>query len=390
MKTDKISIVKELGNRLVQRKNDRKLIGNDLKFLRKSRNETLDEFYKDVNSISYWSRVEANQIVPKQEYLSAVFTNKDISIDKLDVIYSYESHITKAIKAFITNDLKTLSKIVEMNEGGFLKKSQIVSLIYYLTIGDMPSASDIFYSIEPTVSSLSEEDLLTFSVFSGVFHYMCGNFQLSLEIFDSLKGYKIDDDLVLICRIYEFYNYCYNMKDEAFITYEKLYYDLCSQRLDDLCEKLSYYMAIFYAKRKSKITFELIRKRLKDDININSVDVIYAFYSEGNVNKLNFKTSELSDYANCLMKCNSSKAYVRNSLEKHQGKIEIDYDFYVISYLSKNSQHRADYIYEITPIIAYLDNDWLNDFFLKVIVDLCFKTGKYKRIYSYYKLVYRS
>ncbi len=384
----KLFIIKELERRINKKNNSKFIGGNELKSIRAYTNSSQTNFYNNVLTLSYWSRVESGQIVPKEKYVREVLNQNDVDLSRIDFKSDFYEKIKKSVDAFINDNDDELNKLAGESRNGILTKSRIISFIDYLKKYDLFNASEDYYFLQKTISTMSDYDFIVYSIFSGIYYFMYGDFELALDVFNTINVFKLDYELELLRKIYIFYINCFNMQDDAIVIYDELYFELCSKRQEKHCELLSYYIGIFFCKKKMKIGYEIAKERLVDKKHILSLEIIYDFYVEGNVSKIDINTKDLSDYALCLKLIGSNKSFINKTLANHQGKIELDFDYHIIAFYNQTETAKCDYLEEIAGDIAYTNNEWIKFYFLDYIIEWCYKRGRYKRIYSFYKKVF--
>ena len=387
MKNIKSQITFEIRKRMNEKKENENVVGTEIRTARISNERTLVDVSSDICSPSYLYKIESNQIVPNKVFVSELFEKLGVDSKKIDAIYDSIDVVEDCIRGFFLNDYDLVKSYNNKLEG--LKNYRVCLLNFIQSIyqKNFSKAFDEHKKLTKALKSMRDYDLMVFGVFSGIFHYYSGYYDAAKEDLLSVSYFKPEGYLALLIDLYLFYLDLILSKIDAVISYEKFYNKALKVGAYNRIEEASYYLGIMLAKYQAKRGFDDILKRINKKKYLNSLKFLYTFYGG------NFQAStdekDVSDFVKALSNTKKNKKYVLQSLDEHQGLVELDYDYYFLEYLMQEDDAKVDYISEtITPVIEVNRDLFLVLFFTKELAKSSLASGKYKQVTAFFQNVF--
>lgn len=388
MKKIESSIVNEINKRIQNEMESESIIGSELKMSRINQSMTLTALSKNTCSPSYLSKIETNKIIPNKYFVSEICEKLSIDPDKISVLYNSRDLLEKMVSAFLFENNSEIQNIYEEVVGLNNYRAVIVCFIKYLFEYKLDEAYDCYAKLIAIIKNMNKFDLAIFGLFSGVLHYYGGSFDEARDDLKCLDKLTVIDNVKILKNLFKFYIDLKQAKMSAILSYELIHKDLIGVGFYKKVEEISYYMGIYYAKYQNNEGFELMYSRIKKPMYLKSLAYLYAFFSGASL-EYSFDGSEVNDFVKTIINSKSDIKYAKSLLEKHQNKVELDYDCFLLEYLMLNQDEKSDYISnKISKVFDYCRDDYLATFFLGEIIKIGIKSGRYKQIAAFYRTVW--
>ena len=384
----KNNLSSEVIKRLGLEKTD-SIVGHELRSARLKQNMTLSGVAKDTCSTSYLCKVEMNRIIPNRLLLEEICEKLSIDPNRIDALIESKENILKCVKAFLHEDYETIDKIYGECENFENYRAKVMGFIKDIAEKDMLKASNFYKELLPQLSIMGEFDLAIFGLFSGIYHFFIGEFDEAEDDLASLDQLPLEDDARTLKELYQFYNDLKRSKKECILSYEKICRKLEAQGDYKLVEKISYYLGIYYAKYQIESGFNDVKNRIGKEEYYNTLNYLYRYY--GGFEYIgDYRTKMVSDFVIALINLNVDPDTTREILDYKAGKVELDFDYYYIEYMLLNEKDKSKYIVKyFAPIVETSRDEYLTDFFLKELIRLSEKEGRYRQIFEYHRIVSR-
>ena len=377
MKTsNSLLIEKEVLKRKKKQIHAESVIGAELRNARIRLCRTLVATAYKICSVSYLCKIERNQAQPNQKVLYMLCENLNVTKKKIEVIYSLEDKLNDITCAFLKDDYKMIEAIHSDIDGLDNFRSDIIEFIYYIYIDDSMMMDHYFKKVLPMISSLSDYDLMYYILFTALYNFKNGDFTEGLENLNSVSKMSCNDSVLYAIKLFKFYNLCAMNHSDTPDAYTELYKYLVDMGLFKRISEISYYMAIYYAKKNAVVGFDKMYDRVNSDSKIK-----LNFYRSYYINKVIPPMNKNYDlFAKCIINLDDEE-YVSKILST-VNNIRLDFDYYYLDYLMKSDiNEKIDYIENI--IIPWLDrsgDEYLKDYFLKEIINLSLYSSRYKKL----------
>ncbi len=176
-----------------------------LKRERLQQNLTLEEVSSGICSVSYLSKLENNQIEPKDDYLKFLF-------DRLSIDYNqardndYERILLEMIKAYFLENYDKIHDLVKkIDFSMFDCNASLCKVVYDFTISDFDDAKKLLNEVDDVKNCLSVESGEVFVYLLSEYSVLTNDYSSSLEYLASTNNYYFKDRII---RDLILENYC--------------------------------------------------------------------------------------------------------------------------------------------------------------------------------------
>ncbi|KFZ26851.1 MAG: Helix-turn-helix domain protein [Candidatus Izimaplasma bacterium HR2] len=404
-----ISSLKNKVNKRVKNssRNDFQDIGGYIKKKRKELNVTQDIVSSGICSVSYLSKIENNQIVPKEFYIREIMEKLDVDKEFFEKDLNDSLYLSKMLQGmFYLDDDLIESSYNEIKDIKHNLTINICKLAYYIYFGKTDDNQYVMM-LENLVNNMNDFELKIYLLLASLYYISLEKFKITLEIL--LIGNKIDITNDSLTAMYSEYTYLvkqrllkkncssddyesaqgiysrfHNIKRSIVLALWKSYYisnenpdgalDLLIMMKTSLLDEFSkdfYYLIKAQALYKTKCFNESI-------LCLNNIRENSTFFYQ--------KTILL--YEICLIEndtemCNSINNILKSyKPDKHQLKYKVYYHYLL--------EQQKDSVKEYLRDIAIPYSIKINDFYglekyTNEIMEICIINSRYKEAIQHYK-----
>ena len=388
----------ELSNELKYRAMRRKvhddkysIVGVEIKNRRMNSLQTLEALSQDVCSVSYLCKVEQNKIEPNKAFLRELCSRLELSDDKVDYLFELRDVIIEMIHAYVIGDVSFIDMCCEHGNGFENYRFKIMLLINNLAKRDFDLAYDNMMNLMPLLSNMGNFDLAIFSMFSAITLFYRFSFKEALDCLMYLDDFNICDDIKVLKGVMIFkLHFALNKSDTPY-WYDKAKMLLFEHGYYNMIDELKYALCLYYIKNDCVDTYELIKNRITNRIDRNSLDGINAVMNDNNLTGLlNFSDNELNEFAKTLKMVINEPKSIENLLANKPNYYVIGFDYVLLEYLSFESyKDRLDYIFKVGLPNAYAcGDDYLKRYFIREVARMPIHIRKNRAIVRAFILAY--
>lgn len=404
-----ISLTNRINKRveLEKYKSDFSDIGSFIKRKRKELKVTQDEISNGICSISYLSKIENNQIVPKDFYVKEIMSRLDIEDDVYTKSIKDKEYVEATINAFFYLDDEAMIRIY--NEIKDIEHNVIINLckLGYTVYFNNEDENQYVMMLEHLANNMTNVELKTYLYFSTLYFMQHEKYKVALELI--LLNNKITGDNYMLEAL--FYELSYYVKQRLLIKncasedYQKAI-SIYNQnhnvkRIMNLALSKTFYLSKENPKKSMKLlnTIKVNRmsKELKDLFYIVKSEVLFKL---GNYKDSSFYLKNIdsnSDYylqkmILLLRICKKEEDYetIKNIKEivkdyrpkKKELRNKIHYHYLV----QENKKDQKEYLRDIAiPFSIKIEDFDSLDTYTNEVMDLCVESSRYKEALQYYK-----
>lgn len=373
----RISLLKkEIEKRTTEKNELDCYIGSEFKHIRLSKSMSLTAASYKICSTSYLCKLENNKIVPSKHILYQLCESYDIPKEKMDVIINLKGILKDTVKYYFKHDSNNLNRIMESVKDLTSVRYFLIAFIYQIYNLDLYNAERTYKKLLELTSSLSDNDLEYFTLFSAIYNYYSGDF---LEALDSIKILEEcrDEEISYGYATYYFYINLAMCNMDTIKAYNSLFDIYLHYGEYDEINKISYYMAIYYLKFNCINGYKDMINRVNDTYK-KYLDFYYSWLINGVINKTMSK-KEINEFSKCLVYLKNRKEFVKDSLSSHYGLVEPDYDYYYLEYqLIDDLNSKVEYIENMVDYLKRSPNEFLRIYFLNETLSLALDSCRYR------------
>ncbi len=388
----------ELSNELKYRAMRRKvhedkysIIGVEIKNRRMNNLQTLEALSQDVCSVSYLCKVEQNKIEPNKAFLRELCSRLELSDDKVDYLFELRDVLIEMIHAYIIGDVSFIDMCCEHGSGFENYRFKIMVMINNIAKCDFDLAYDNMMNLMPLLSNMGNFDLAIFSLFSAITLYYRFSFKEALDSLMYLDEFDICDDVKVLKGVMIFkLHFALNKSDTPY-WYDKAKILLFEHGYYNMIDELKYALCLYYIKNDCVDTFELVKNRITNRIDRNSLTGINAVMNDNNLTGLlNYSDNELNLYAKTLKMVINDPKSISDFLANKPNYYVIGFDYVLLEYLAFESyKDRLDYIFKVGLPNAYAcGDDYLKRYFIREVARMPIHIRKNRAIVKAFILAY--
>ena len=404
-----ISSLKNKVNKRIKNRsrNDFQDIGGYIKKKRKELNVTQDIVSNGICSVSYLSKIENNQIIPKEFYVREIMEKLDFDKEYYEKDLNDSLYLNKMLKGMFYLDDEMIQnafseiEIVEHN-----LTINLCKLAYYIYFGKTDDNQYVMM-LENLVNNMDNFELKFYLLIAALYYISLDKFKISLEIL--LIGNKIDitndylsslfsehtylvkqrllkkncssDDYENAQRVY---NRFHNAKRSVILALWKTYYVSIENpdRALDLLNKIKVSLLDDYS---SELYYLVKAKSL---FRINCLNESILCLNNIRENSTFFYQKTILLYEICLSEkdkemCESIKEILNNY---KPDKFQLKYKVYYHYLLEQQKESVKEYLRDIAIPFSIKINDYYGlEKYTNEIMDICISSSRYKEAVQYYK-----
>ncbi len=404
-----ISSLKNKINKRVKNssRNDFQDIGGYIKKKRKELNITQDIVSSGICSVSYLSKIENNQIVPKEFYVREIMKKLDVDKEFIEKDLNDSLYLNKMLHGiFYLDDDLIESTYIEIKDIEHNLTINICKLAYYVYFGKNDDNQYVMM-LENLVNNMNNFELKIYLFLASQYYILLEKFKISLEIL--ILGNKIDITDDSLTGLYSEYTYLvkqrllkkncssddyeiaqgvysrfHNIRRSIVLALWKAYYissenpygalnflRMIKISFLDQFSKDFYYLIKAQALYKNKCFNESV-------LSLNNIKEDSTFYYQKTI--LLYEISLIDDDQEM---CDSIKDILRNY---KPDKFQLQYKVYYHYLLEQHKDSVKDYLRDIAIPYSIKINDYYGlEKYTNEIMDICITNSRYKEAVQHYK-----
>ncbi len=388
-------------------RNDFQDIGGYIKKKRKELNITQDEVSNGICSVSYLSKIENNQIVPKEFYVKEIMDKLDVDKEYYEKDLNDSLYLNKMLQAMFYLDDQLIKET--FNEIEIIEHNltiNICKLAYYVYFGKNDDNQYVMM-LENLVNNMNNFELKIYLLLASLYYISLEKFKISLEIL--ILGDKIDITNDYLSSLYSEYTYLVkqrllkkNCSSDDYERAQSIYNRLHNiKRGVILALWKSYYISI----ENPEGTLELLNKIKVSFLDEFSKDFYYLIKAKAlfKIDYLNESIISLNNiresssffyqktvllYEICLIEkdddmCDS----IKDILQSYKpDKFQLKYKVYYHYLLEQKKDSVKEYLRDIAiPYSIKIDDYYGLEKYTNEIMNICIVNSRYKEAVQYYK-----
>lgn len=404
-----ISSLKNKVNKRVKNssRNDFQDIGGYIKKKRKELNVTQDMVSNGICSVSYLSKIENNQIIPKEFYIKEIMEKLEVEKEFFEKDLNDSLYLSTILNGmFYLDDEIIENSFNEIKDVKHNLTINICKLAYYVYFGKTDNDQYVMM-LENLVNNMNDFELKIYLLLASLYYISLEKFKISLEIL--ILGNKIDitnDPLSAMYSEYTYlvkqrllkkncssddyenaqgiYNRFHNVKRSIILALWKAYY--ISIENPDGTLGLLEMIKTTHLDEFSKDFYHLIKAQALYKTNCFNESIL----SLNNINEEStfFYQKTIVLYEICLTEkdlemCDS----INNILKSYKpDKFQLKYKVYYHYLLEQNKESVKEYLRDIAIPYSIKINDYYGlEKYTNEIMDICITNSRYKEAVQHYK-----
>lgn len=388
-------------------KNDFQDIGGYIKKKRKELNVTQDIISNGICSVSYLSKIENNQIVPKEFYVREIMEKLDVDEEFFEKDLNDHKYLDKMLHGMFYMDdkiiLDTYNEIIMIEHNLTINICKLVYYVYYAKKDE----NQYVMMLENLVNNMNDYELKIYLLLASLYYMSLEKFKMSLEIL--VLGEKIDITNDLLTALYSEYAYLVkqrllykNSSSEDFQNAQRIYSRFHNVKRSIILALWKSYYISFENPDGALDLLKMIKVALLDDFSKDLYNLIQAqslfklkaynecvlilshirekstfFYQKTILLyevSLNGNDSEMTDSIKLILK--SYKP------DKFQLKSKVYYHYL----LEQQKDNVKEYLRDIAIPYSIKINDYYGlEKYTNMIMDICISNSRYKEAVQHYK-----
>lgn len=388
-------------------KNDFQDIGGYIKKKRKELNVTQDIVSNGICSVSYLSKIENNQIIPKEFYVREIMDKLDVDKEYYEKDINDSLYLNRMLLGmFYLDDELIENTFEEIKEIEHNLTINICKLSYYVYFSKNDDNQYVMM-LENLVNNMNDFELKIYLIVASLYYISLEKFKTSLEIL--MLGSKIEitndylsalygENIYLVkqrllkknCssddyeRAQSVYNRFHNIKRSVLLALWKTYYISIENPSESLM--LLKKIKVSFLDEFSKDFFYLIKARslfktecLNESIVcLNNIRENSTFFYQKNIMLFEICLLE-KDNDMCLSINDILKSY---KPDKFQLKHKVYYHYL----LEKDKDSIKEYLRDIAIPFSIKINDFYGlEMYINEIMEICITSSRYKEAVQFYK-----
>lgn len=388
-------------------RNDFQDIGGYIKKKRKELNITQDVVSNGICSVSYLSKIENNQIIPKEFYVREIMEKLEVDEEYFEKDLNDSLYLDKILKGMFYLDdslVESTYNDIEIVEHNLT--INLCKLAYYVYFGKSDDNQYVMM-LENLVNNMNNFELKIYLLLASLYYISLEKFKISLEIL--ILGNKIDITNDMLSSLYSEYTYLVKQRllkkncssddyESAQAIYSR-YHNI--KRSIILALWKSHYIGVENPDGALEL-LKMIKVNLLDDF---SKDFYYLIKAQSL-----YKVKTLNESVLCLnhIRENSSFFYqktillyeiclkgndqdmcdsIQEILKTYKpDKFQLKYKVYYHYLLEQQKDSVKDYIRDIAIPFSIKINDYYGlEKYTNEIMDICIDNSRYKEAVQHYK-----
>lgn len=371
-----------------KKENTFNVVGTEIRDRRLSLSRTQSALSSELCSISYFSKIENNKLIPKTYYLKEICKRLDLKDEKIDILLNLDISLQKTVKFFLFGEEDEIFKIKQEGEGLINYRYRIIELIYSILRKDYHSANKNSSTLLKIISTMTDEDLIIFSLFYGILLFYNQEFDYALESLESLdRYYFLSSSIKILQSQYKTYLSLILNKPKFLIDYQSTIQILVENGYYEKIDEMNYLYALFMFQNGDIFEYSKTLRRIKTQTYRRTL-IVLAKLKYGK--KLKWKETWLEGirpffYYVALL--HVRKVEAKHEIEKlNDASFDYDFNLLYLEYLIlESNESKYNYIKTICiPTIRKTNGGYSKVFFLKEMALLTKDNGKYKAFNDMY------
>lgn len=371
-----------------KKENSFNVVGTEIRDRRLSLSRTQSALSSELCSISYFSKIENNKIIPKIYYLKEICKRLDLKDEKIDILLNLDISLQKTVKFFLMGESNEIFKVKEEGAGLINYRYKIIELIYSLSIKDYVSANQNSATLLKIISTMTDEDLIIFSLFYGVLLFYNQEFDYALESLDSLNRYYfLSPTMKILQSQYKTYLSLVLNKPTFLIDYQSTIQLLVENGYYERIDEMNYLHALFMFQNGNIYEYSKILRRIKAPIYRRTLIVLAKLKYGKNLKWKEEWLEGIRPFFYYIVLLKTRKIEARNKIEKlNDTSFDYDFNLLYLEYLVLDSnESKYNFIKNVSiPTIRRTNGGYSKTFFLKEMALLTRENGKYKAFNDMY------
>ncbi len=404
-----ISSLKNRVNKRVKNssRNDFQDIGGYIKKKRKELNVTQNVVSNGICSVSYLSKIENNQIIPKEFYVKEIMEKLDVEKTFYEKDFNDSLYLNKILQGIFYLDdnlIENIFKEIEMIEHNLT--INICKLAYYVYFCKKDENQYVMM-LENLINNMNNFELKIYLFLASLYYISLDKFKISLEIL--ILGSKIDITNDYLSALYSEYTYLvkqrllkkncssddyeiaqsiysrfHNINRSIILALWKTYYisienpDKSLELLDKIkVSLLDEFSKDFYYIIKAKALFK-IGSHNESIVSLNNIRESSTFFYQKTILLYEIcLTDEDSDM------CDSIKEILQNY---KPNEFQLKHKVYYHYLLEQQKDNVKEYLRNIAiPFSIKIDDYYGLEKYTNEIMNICISNSRYKEAVQYYK-----
>ncbi len=388
-------------------KSDFSDIGSFIKRKRKELNVTQDEISNGICSISYLSKIENNQIVPKDYYVKEIMERLDVEDEVYKKSIKDKEYVEATIRSFFYMDDETMINIYD--EIKDIEHNVIINLckLGYIVYFNEDDDNQYVMMLEHLTNNMTNLELKTYLYFSTLFFIQHEKYKVALELVLLNSKVRADNDMLeaMFCEMSYYIKQRLLIKNCASEDYQSAM--MIYQRNHNIKRimNLALYKSLYLSKENPKKAMRILNTIKMKYATKEFKDLYYIIKSEihyrmDNFTDASFYLKNIDETSNFFLKkmillvliCKKEEDFdtIENIKEivrqykpkKSELRNKIQYHFLV----QENSASQKEYLREVAiPFSIKIEDYDSLSFYTENIMTICSETSRYKEALQYYK-----
>lgn len=388
-------------------RNDFQDIGGYIKKKRKELNITQDVVSNGICSVSYLSKIENNQIIPKEFYVREIMEKLEVDDEFFEKDLNDSLYLDKMLKGIFYLDDELIENTYSETESIEHNLTiNLCKLAYYVYFGKNDDNQYVMM-LENLVNNMTNFELKMYLLLASLYYISLDKLKICLEIL--ILGNKLEITNDLLNGLYSEYTYLvkqrllkkncssddyeraqtvysrfHNVKRSVILSLWKSYY--IATENPDAAIKLLKMIKTSFLDSFAKDFYYLIKAQSLYKLNIYNESIVC-------LNKIREKSSffyqktillyEICLISNDVQMCNSIKEILKiYKPDKFQLKHKVYYHYL----LEQQKDNVKEYIRDIAIPFSIKINDYYGlEKYTNEIMDICISNSRYKEAVQYYK-----
>lgn len=388
-------------------KNDFQDIGGYIKKKRKELNVTQDIVSNGICSVSYLSKIENNQIIPKEYYVREIMEKLEVDERYFEKDLNDTHYLEKMIKGIFYLDDSLIKKIFEeITEIEHNLTINICKLVYYVYFGK-DDDNQYVMMLENLVNNMDDFELKVYLLLASLYYISFDKYKTALEIL--VLGSKVNISNDMLNALYSENTYLVkqrllkkNSASDDFENAQKIYSKFHNlKRSVNLALWKSYFISFENPENALKL-LKLIKVTFLDDFSKDFYYLIkaqvlnkFGLINESILNLNLIRESSPFFYQKTILlyeislRENDSEMIevIKVILEKYKpDKFQLKYKVYYHYLLEQGKENSKEYLRDIAiPFSIKIDDFDGLEKYTKDIIDICIDNSRYKEATQYYR-----
>lgn len=356
------------------------IVGTELRKRRMAISKTIEAVSYKVCSPSYLCKVERGSIVPNKQMLTELFEKLEIKQDRLKVLVSMEKKLDDSLVAFMYEDKGKLFELHKECTGFLNYRSQMIELIYYISVNEYNKADSISRELEGLVATMTNYDLCYFTIYQGILLFYQKLYNEAASYLENARVICANINCIRIISLYKFYCSFKCNSRNIFFDYNDALTNFSYSGKFSVLNNINYLYALNLICNNMYVNAKIIIEGI-EDIKLKKTAVEYLSYKinpkyECSMNDYN----SVRDFFKLIIIYKLKNDELVNYLEAFKNSQELEFSFEAFEYLViPNIYDKYKHIEKIydTNNICVLDG-YTKEFLIRELSILSIELGKYK------------